>query len=112
VVVILNAAADVVDDAGGGSPANQSGEEVGWTLAGLGLAGLVGGIVLIATNAHSGVTQGAVSAQSAWLPPTRETPSRVTFVSALSASADVRHDPAWTGALPRVYGVPLFTTHF
>ncbi len=59
-VVLVNATANLVDQTTGGSP-NRSGEDLGWGISAVGLAGVIGGVVLLASNSKSGVTQSSAS---------------------------------------------------
>lgn len=72
-VVLVNATASLVDGSSGmSSSPDRSGETLGWGISAVGLAGIIGGVVLIASNARSGVTQSSTSVSllpsSPWTP--------------------------------------------
>jgi len=99
----------------GSDTQDRSNEALGAGLAGLGLAGVVGGSVAIATNARTGVTQGAVSSQGASLSPAGS--AGAAAVAGLQgplnhAFEEGHRDSAWAGALPPLVGVPLFGGRF
>ena len=98
-VVLANATASLVDGSNGVSNSpDRSGETLGWGISAVGLAGIIGGVVLIASNARSGVNQSSTSSVGL-LPSNPWTPV-----------------PAFRDALPKAafapIGVPLFGGSF
>jgi hypothetical protein len=73
---------------------NQTTARTGLTIVGLSVAALVGGIVAIATNAHSGVTQGPESSPAARI-----------------QTQDVSRDAAWAPRATEV-SIPLVSGRF
>jgi hypothetical protein len=107
-VVFINSIADTL---GGGDTSSSSGVETGWVISGIGLAGVVGGAVAIASNARTGVTQGPVSSTAAWLPSGAGAPAG-THGASTDALQDARRETGPSQALPRMVGVPLFRGTF
>lgn len=61
-VVLVNAASNAFTAADGASSQNEgNGETIGWITVGVGLASIVGGVILLAANARSDVSQTTVS---------------------------------------------------
>jgi hypothetical protein len=110
-VVLVNS---VTDSLAGGGTSDGSGLELGWALSGIGLAGVVGGAVAIATNARTGVTQGgAASSPAAWLPSSKAARGSSGFKGVLGdAFENAGRRAGMDRALPPMVGVPLFGTSF
>jgi hypothetical protein len=105
VVVLLNAAVDATDSAFNSTPDNGNGEAIGWTVAGVGLAALVGGIVLIATNARSGVQQAPAGGSAARPAPLASGTLPPWRFPTHEARAD-------ENLVPRATSVPIFSARF
>ncbi len=105
VVVLANATASLVDSTDGVSmTSDRHGEAVGWGVSAVGLAGLIGGVVLIATNARTGVTQSGTAAQAA--PAPSDSWVRVP------AFQDARRAATPVGALAPPMAIPIFGGRF
>lgn len=105
-VVLLNSITDSLD--GGGTP-DRSGQQVGFAFIGVGLAGIIGGAVAIATNARTKVTEGPAARGASRLPPGGWTLAPGAAGVALKGvfPATMR-DVALDRALPPAVGIPLF----
>jgi hypothetical protein len=105
-VVLINSLADTV---GGGSTSN-SGEETGWLISGIGLAGVIGGAVAIATNARTKVAPGvAPSSPAAWLLSGGAAIGASGFTGGWrDAILDARRGAGPGRAMPPIVGIPLF----
>jgi hypothetical protein len=107
-VVLVNSLADSLD----GTGTSNSGGETGWVIAGVGLAGVIGGAVAIANNARTGVTPGvASSSPAAWLRSGgwRGWESGGAGITGAwnDALRDASRKAGPVGGLPPVVGVPL-----
>jgi hypothetical protein len=111
-VVLINSLSDTLD---GGNTSN-SGEETGWVISGIGLAGVIGGAFAIATNARTRVAPGvapgaAPPSPAAWLLPGGGPIEAPGFTGGWKdAILDARRGAGPGRALPPVVGVgiPLF----
>ena len=111
-VVLIGALENAAQDAFGSElHDHNSTEEVGGVLSLVGLAGIIGGAVSLASNVHSDVTQGAVSAPAAALPSGGWASAPGFNAAFKDAFKDARHEPGWA-ALPPAIGVPLFGARF
>jgi hypothetical protein len=105
-VVLINSVTDSLD--GGGTP-DRSGQEAGFALIGVGLAGVIGGAVAIATNARTKVAEGPAAQGASLLPP-----GGLTLVPGAASGAlksvfpATTRDVALERALPPAVGIPLF----
>jgi hypothetical protein len=97
-----------------GSTLQNSGvsETPGITITCVGLAGIIAGVVGLATNARTGVTQGSVSSPDAWLPPGGWVSASGTGGALRDAVRDARREPGVAAALPPMLGVPIFAGRF
>jgi hypothetical protein len=116
VVLLVNAAASEINGAEGGSgQGDGSTESVGVAFSVLGLVGMIAGVVVLASNARTKVTQGSAASPAAWLPPTGwASAAGVLGVNGAFKDAfkDARRDSGWAAALPPMIGVPLFRAQF
>jgi hypothetical protein len=88
-------------------------ETPGITITLVGLAGIIGGVVALTTNARTGVMQdGSVSSPAAWLPPGGWVSASGTGGALRDALRDARRDPGVAAALPPMLGVPIFGGRF
>jgi hypothetical protein len=86
--------------------ADINAETAGWVISGVGTAGLVGGIVLLASNGRTRVAQGPAGAPSAaWLPSSSDW-------AHVPGPRDARRDVPWAGTLPPIASVPIFGGQF
>ena len=111
VVVLIDSAAHALATANGTSTQSHSNDEaVGLSIVGFGLAGIVGGIVLVATNARIGVSQAplstSLSTQAGLILPGRS----MAFAPRMPAFVDTRRE----GVPPSVpmLTVPLVGVRF
>ncbi len=116
VVLLLNAAEGAINSTEGGSGQSSGNTEtVGVAFSVLGLVGIIAGVVVLASNARTKVTQGSAASPAAWLPPTGwASAAGVPGVNGAFKDAfkDGRRDAGWAAALPPMIGVPLFRAHF
>jgi hypothetical protein len=111
VVLLLNALSrDLVTD-GSTLRTDNGGETAGITITCVGLAGIIGGVVALATNARTGVTQGSVTSPAAWLPLGGWASASGSSGAMKDAFKDARRDSG-TAGLPPTFGVPLFGGRF
>ena len=103
-VVLVDAAASVVYLDTSSANSARSGEALGWGISAVGLAGLIGGVVLIASNARTGVRQSGAAAQ-AGSAPSDGWMRGPEFQDALRA-------PTPMGPLARPMGIPIFGGRF
>ena len=105
-VVLLNAIVESAD-AISSTPNDGNGEAVGWTITGVGVAALVGGIVLMVTNARTGRSQTPAAVPRAAAPialgPWR-LPATGTF--------GIRHEARGETLAPPTLSAPLFSVAF
>jgi hypothetical protein len=92
---------------------DRSGRDLGFAFIGVGLAGVIGGAVAIATNARSKVTEGPVAS------PASRDASLPSLWAIAPGAADLKgmlketvRDVALDRALPPMVGVPLFGGRF
>lgn len=109
VVVLANAAARLVDGSNGASTSgDRGGETLGWGISAVGLAGIIGGIVLIASNSKSGVTQSSASSPGGGLTLTPGAP----MIGFRDAFRDGARESILKGAFAPAVGVPIFGGRF
>ena len=102
-VVLVNATASLIQDGSGNvSSGNRNGETWGWGISAVGLAGIIGGVVLLASNSKSGVTQ-SIAGSATLLPSTPWTPIP-GFKEAMQSIPKAPFAPAM--------GIPLFGARF
>jgi hypothetical protein len=113
IVVLVSSITESFD--GGESP-DRSGQQAGLAILGVGLVGVIGGAVAIATNARTKVTEGPAS-QGASLPagawafaPGASGALKSAFQDAYPDKS--RRDIALDRALPPMVGIPLFGGSF
>jgi hypothetical protein len=105
-VVLINSVTDSLD--GGGTP-DRSGQEVGFAFIGVGLAGVIGGAVAIATNARTKLAEGPAAQGASLLPPGGWALAPGAAGGALkSVFPATMRDVALDRALPPAVGIPLF----
>jgi hypothetical protein len=96
----------------GGSP-DHGGQTLGLTLSGLGVAGVIGGAVAIATNVRTGVSQGPAGATGASVLPGGGAWTLAPAPAAGSfAPGSEGHAAGLERPLPPLVGVPLFGGRF
>jgi hypothetical protein len=86
-----------------GSQDDSGTETVGLGILVLGVAGIIGGVVAMVSNARTGVTPGRAAPAAAW-------PTPVGLAS--DALRGPRRDTPWAAAVPPMTGVPLFSGRF
>ncbi len=107
-IVVL--ASSITASFDGGESPDRSGQQTGFAIMGIGLAGVIGGAVAIATNARTKVTEGPAS-QGASLPAS---PGGGWALAPGASGAprsvfqDTRRDVALDRALPPMVGIPLY----
>ncbi len=105
-VVLVNTVTASLD--GGGSP-DRSGQQTGFVIMGLGLAGMIGGAVAIATNARTKLTEGPAAQGASLLLPRGWALGPGAAGGALkSVFPATMRDVALDRALPPAVGIPVF----
>jgi hypothetical protein len=113
-VVLVSSAVDAIGDGTSSSSRNDSGngEAIGWTITGVGLAALVGGIVAIATNGRTGVSQTSLSASPAGLARTAPSVAFGPWVPSSFPAFHALSGPRREAAAPPVVNIPLVSARF
>jgi hypothetical protein len=109
VVVLANATARLVDGSDGASSSgDRNGETLGWGISAVGLAGIIGGVVLIASNSKTGVTQSSAPHPTGVLPSIPGAP----MIGFRDPLRDGARESILKGAFAPAVGIPIFGGRF